>query len=263
MSGVARPLPGSGVVVREGDLMLVCAEGGDAVDELLATVANVARTGGDGAVLARRVAALLAADTSARFPACALSGPAGDSQVAVLVYGRAMVEVGTGIGSVTFSGVGAITSVDQLVPGPVERIQLYLPDAGEPDGRSRLDSGIVAGAGLVFLTSSTMDQIPPRPVVPTQIASAASWTRPTPPRGIASPVFIVPVTAPPPPVSPAVVPFSPDGPPVTAPPVALPMTVPPPPGDVAPPLADLAPPNLAPPLADLAPPPGDVTPRAG
>jgi hypothetical protein len=128
-----------------------------------------------------------------------------------------MAEIGGGAGSVTLSGVGAITSVDQLVPGPVDRIQLYLPDAGEPDGRSRLDSGIVAGAGVVFLSSSTMDSAPPRPVLPAQIASAASWTRPTPPRGIASPVFAVPVTAPPPPV-------------------ALPVTMPPP-ADLAPPLA--------------------------
>ncbi len=156
VTGVARPLPGSGVVARQGELLLVCAEGGEGVDELLAVLAEVAGAGGDGAILVRRVAALLAADAQERFPACALSGPAGDGRVAVLVYGEASAEVTTARGTVALSGVDAITSVDQLVAGPIEQVSLRLPGAGTATGRSRLDAGIVTGGGLV----STPGQAP-------------------------------------------------------------------------------------------------------
>src|SRR5262249_17767118 len=97
----------------------------------------------------------------------------------------------TSAGTVTLSGVDAITSVDQLVAGPIERIQLKLPGAGPPDGRARLDSGVVpAPRGRGFPDHSTVDA---------QASPPASWTRPPPPKGLAAPVFAVPVTAPPPP----------------------------------------------------------------
>ena len=47
-TAVVRPLPGSGLVVRAGDLLLVCADGGQEVDDLLGLVAEIADAGGDG-----------------------------------------------------------------------------------------------------------------------------------------------------------------------------------------------------------------------
>jgi hypothetical protein len=88
-TAVVRPLPGAGLVTRSGELLLVCADGAAGVEELLGLVAEVASSGGDGSVLVRRVAALLAADFAGRYPACAVSGPAGDVRLAVLVHGSA------------------------------------------------------------------------------------------------------------------------------------------------------------------------------
>ncbi len=172
------------------------------MDELLSVVAEVSRSGGGGATLVRRVAALLASDSDERFPACALSGPVSDGRLALLVYGAAMAEVTTNVNTMTLSGVDAVTSVDQLVAGPIERIRLWLPTAGEPDNRTRLDGGVVAGGGVEFAAdTSTVDPARGRPPVPAQVTSAATWTRPTPPRGVAVSPFAAPVTAPPPPTA--------------------------------------------------------------
>ena len=73
------PAPDGTAQLRSGDLLLVCAEGTQAtraeVEQLLGLVAEVAATGGDGAVLVRRVAALLAADIDGNFPDTAACGP--------------------------------------------------------------------------------------------------------------------------------------------------------------------------------------------
>jgi len=92
-TAVVRPLPGAGLVTRSGELLLVCADGAAGVEELLGLVAEVASSGGDGSVLVRRVAALLAADFAGRYPACAVSGPAGDGRLAVLVHGSALATI--------------------------------------------------------------------------------------------------------------------------------------------------------------------------
>ena len=86
-TAVVRPLPGAGLVTRSGDLLLVCADGAAGVEELLGLVAEVASSGGDGSVLVRRVAALLAADFAGRYPACAACGPTSDGRLAVLMNG--------------------------------------------------------------------------------------------------------------------------------------------------------------------------------
>ena len=147
---MVRPLSGSGIVVRTGDLLMVCADEGAGVDELLSAFSEVAAAGYDGAVLVRRIAALLASDESDRFPACAVSGPAADGRVAVLVHGDATAGVMGGEGPVVLSGTDAITSVNRLVAGPVTEVRLQLPGAGNADPRARLDSGVVLGAGVVF-----------------------------------------------------------------------------------------------------------------
>ena len=121
-TAVVRPLPGSGLVVRAGDLLLVCADGGQEVDDLLGLVAEVADAGGDGGQLVRRVAALLAADFDGRFPACAASGRTRDGRLAVLVYGTATADVVSADGDISLAGSDAITSVNRLISGSISSI---------------------------------------------------------------------------------------------------------------------------------------------
>jgi hypothetical protein len=65
-----------------------CAPTEHPASEELGLVAEVA-AGGDGGMLIRRVAALLAADFAGNFPACAASGPTVDGRLAVLVHSTA------------------------------------------------------------------------------------------------------------------------------------------------------------------------------
>src|SRR5215831_9736839 len=151
-TAVVRPLPGPGLAARAGDLMFVCADpsgaGADTVEQLLGLVTEVASSGGDGSVLVRRVAALLAADFDNRYPACAAAGPAPDGRFAVLVHGAATADLAGGDGDVRLSTADAIGSVTRLVTGPVTSVRLQLPGAGGANPRVRLDGGVVPAAGL-------------------------------------------------------------------------------------------------------------------
>jgi hypothetical protein len=155
MRAVVRPIPGPGILARAGDLLLVCADtgrtdGAGGVDELLTVVEEVAADGGDGGTLVRRVAALLAADFTGRFPACAASGPAAEGRVAVLVYGSATADISGGDGQLSLSGADAITSVNRMIAGPVTSLRLVVPGAASEDPRLRLDAGVVVAAGAVY-----------------------------------------------------------------------------------------------------------------
>jgi FHA domain len=170
-TAVVRPLPGPGLAARSGDLLLVCADAGaghaTGVEQLLGLITEVAAAGGDGSVLVRRVAAVLAADFDNTYPACAAAGPTADGRVAVLVHGAATAEVNGGDGAVSLSAADAIGSVTRLVPGPVKAVRLLLPGAGEANPRVRLDGGIVPAAGLqhsdddAWPRLSTVDPMPP------------------------------------------------------------------------------------------------------
>ena len=144
---------------------MVCADSPGA-EALIGVVAEVAAAGGDGSVLVRRIAALVASDENDRFPACAVSGPASDGRLAVLVHGDATAGVMGGDGPVVLVGTDAITSVNRLVTGPVTEIRLELAGAGGPDTRFRLDSGIVPGAGVVVeVTAGDAPAVAPEPVL--------------------------------------------------------------------------------------------------
>jgi len=143
-----RPLAGPGVVARAGDLLLVCTDGDSTVSALLGALNEVARAGGDGVALVRRVAGLLSmVDLSQTqgAEACAAAGPTRDGGYAVLVSGSALAEVATAAGDVTVSGAGSLTAVTRLVPDPTGWVRLQLPGAGTAHPRSRLDGGVVAG----------------------------------------------------------------------------------------------------------------------
>ncbi|ETK38055.1 hypothetical protein MPTA5024_00905, partial [Microbispora sp. ATCC PTA-5024] len=169
--GVVRPLPGEGVVAHLNNLLLVCAAGDQAVDELLRALSDTATTGGDGRALARRVAGVLARAMDRSIGgepvACAVAGPAGGG-VAVLVSGAAFASVQGGPdGEVRLAGRDALTWTDRLVNGPVSRIELRLPNAGPSSPYARLDGGVVTGAGLECDFTQAGDlafpPLPPRP----------------------------------------------------------------------------------------------------
>jgi hypothetical protein len=148
-TAVVRPLPGPGLVARSGDLLLVCADGAAGVEELLGLVAEVAAADGDGGMLVRRVAAVLAADFAGRFPACAACGPTPDGRLAVLVHGSATARVVGNEGELILTAADAITSVNRLVAGPITAVRLELPGAGTPNPLARLEAGVVSAAGIV------------------------------------------------------------------------------------------------------------------
>jgi hypothetical protein len=145
--GVVRPLPGNGLVAHVGGLLLVCDAAGAVAEELLAAVQETAAAGGDGRALARRAAQVLARSMTAEPVACALAGRAGGG-FAVLVSGDAQASI-TGPGTdVRLDGRDALTWTDRLVPGPVTRVELRLPDAGPPLRQARLDAGVIPGGGV-------------------------------------------------------------------------------------------------------------------
>ncbi|WP_203942123.1 hypothetical protein, partial [Planotetraspora thailandica] len=177
--GVVRPLPGDGVVAHLNGLLLVCAlenrapESPAAVDQpvadLLAALRETAATGGDGRALARRVAQVLARAMDRSIAgepvSCAVAGPAGGG-VAVLVSGSATATVSGGPdGDVRLAGREALTWTDRLVAGPVAKIELRLPGAGQPAPYARLDGGVVTGAGVELDLTRAGEPVLPPPFV--------------------------------------------------------------------------------------------------
>jgi hypothetical protein len=150
---LVQPLAGRGLVTRQGELLLICADTATGVDDLLALLRDVAAAGADGSVLVRRVAALLANDFNSRIAACAVTGPTSDGRLAVLVYGSATAHIIGGDGEISLSGADAITSVDRLVAGPIVQLRLQLPGAGGANPRTRLEAGVVEAAGILAVAA--------------------------------------------------------------------------------------------------------------
>ncbi|WP_214324028.1 FHA domain-containing protein [Nonomuraea sediminis] len=146
--GVVRPLPGKGLVAHTGGLLLVCDETEAAGTDLLEALRETAASGGDGRVLARRAAQVLAANMADDPVTCAVAGPVG-SGFAVLVSGSAAASVSTDEGETRLAGSDSMTWADRLISGPVHSVRLSLPDAGEPHPAVRLDGGVVPGGGIV------------------------------------------------------------------------------------------------------------------
>ncbi|MBP2703672.1 FHA domain-containing protein [Microbispora sp. RL4-1S] len=241
--GVVRPLPGEGVVAHVNGLLLVCAAAEQPVEELLGALNETATTGGDGRALARRVAQVLARAMDRSIGGepvtCAVAGPAGGG-VAVLVSGAALAVVSGGPdGEVRLAGRDALTWTDRLVNGPVTRIELRLPGAGQAGPYARLDGGVVGGAGIECDFSQSGElafpPLPPRP------PHGQPYQPPAP--GLPEPISPREPLVPPPPM----------------PPGPVPPAVPPEPG-LAPPYPSQPPqpvssPYLPQPSQPLAPPP--------
>ncbi|MEV7967641.1 FHA domain-containing protein [Sphaerisporangium sp. NPDC088356] len=251
--GVVRPLPGNGLIAHVGGLLLVCDAADAVADELLTAVQETAAGGGDGRVLARRAAQVLARSMTAEPITCAVAGRAGGG-IAVLVSGEAQALV-TGSGAdVRLDGKDALTWTDRLVPGPVSTVELRLPGAGRPIGRARLDAGVISGGGVTCDFGEAGDPGAPMASRP---AGSAEYEPPRlvpdPPRPAPEPVAPEPFRAPEPVASePFRVPepVAPESPHLAAGAVSSALAM-----DQGP--AMTAPPHVeAPPRPDLSPPPG-------
>ncbi|GIH24775.1 hypothetical protein Aph01nite_30850 [Acrocarpospora phusangensis] len=246
-AGVVRPLPGEGVVAHFNGLLLVCGPAGPVVEELLDALRETAGTGGDGRVLARRVAMVLARSMNGDPISCAVAGSAGGG-VAVLVCGAATATVlGGPDGDVMLSGQDSLTWTDRLVNGPVTKVELRLPGAGPSSPYARLDGGVVAGAGVeIDYTSPGQTVHRPVPVGPGH--PYASQPGPHGQPGQSGPAQSI---LPPEPIAPREPVVPPYGPPAGGPPMPPPM--PPPPMPPGPP-----PMPPGPPPAPPGPPPGPL-----
>ncbi|MCW2505241.1 MAG: hypothetical protein JWO79_3525 [Actinomycetia bacterium] len=170
-----QPVEGNGVLARFGGLTLLCD--GDArferqIGTLIDLVTEIARTGGDGRRLGRKLAALLLAadDDGAEYPALCLVGPLGNG-LAVLVHGAAVADVRTGGQTIHLDGGEAVTWVDRRFPDPVEQLRAALGRGfagGQPDRWSRLDSGVIRAGGLLLGAAAESGRGGPRAPIPEQ-----------------------------------------------------------------------------------------------
>lgn len=185
----ARPMSGIGLAMRQGDLILACTETG--VGAVVSAFADVVAAGGDGRMLVRRIAAILADDFAGEVAACAACGPTRDGRLAVLVYGaaRAVIDADE---SPALSGDQDIAAICRLIPQPIGALRLELPGAATADPRTRLDVGVVVAAGVSIAFSGGLPTPPP--------AVPAPARRPKPraaaPEAPSIPVTVVPTRPP-------------------------------------------------------------------
>ena len=185
------PIPGEGVLARQGDLILLTSTADDELtDGLLALLEKTADTGGDGRQLADAVADLLAGHASGPAsldqagPAVVAFGPAGPG-LALTISGAANAEISTAAGT------------QRLVPGPpgvqlrcllsepatAVRSELSTGDTvtGHPDRFSRLDQGTTRAGGLVFVPSTpAATETKPTPAATAEPEPAPAATQPEP-----------------------------------------------------------------------------------
>ena len=153
------PHPGAGVVARWGDILLVVAAAEAVViSMLLEQCEAVARAGGDGRMLSRRLAGMLSGSDEL-MPAFAAAAPV-ETGIAVFVQGSASVAVGDDF---TVSGDASLSWVDRLIPWPVTTLTMTTGASSEPvDGPYNLWHGVIPGSGLTLHAVSAA----PKPTAP-------------------------------------------------------------------------------------------------
>jgi hypothetical protein len=170
------PVPGDGVLAREGDLVLLASiADADFADSLVALLAVVAGAGDDGRQLASVVEDAVAgsawpATAGAPSRAAVAFGPLSTGLV-LAVCGAAWADIATA------DGVQRLVSAHQgvqlrcVVSGPVTEVRAGLGsdhEDGHTDRFSHLDRGAIRAGGLIY--------IPERPAGPDKPSAA----RPTP-----------------------------------------------------------------------------------
>jgi hypothetical protein len=168
------PLAGRSLVARRGGLVVLSDGLDPGPDRLLAALAEVADSGGDGAALV--LAGTRAALERGGRPAWACAGMTFGGEVAVLAHGEAvaLISVDGGPETVVTAG-GSMIPVACTLTGAVVTVRLVIGAAAVPDSRLRLDAGIVLGGG-VMLTVTQEETHSPIPNGP--YGTAVSTTRP-------------------------------------------------------------------------------------
>src|SRR5216684_859469 len=178
------PLAGQGLVARRGGLVVLSDGLDPGPDPLLAALAAVADSGGDGAALV--LAGTRAALERGGRPAWACAGVTFGGEVAVLARGEAAALVSVDGGPETeVTAGGSMIPVARTLTGAVVTVRLVIDATAAPDRRLRLDAGIVLGGG-VMLTVTQEKSHSPIPNGP--YATAVPTTRPAAGQAIESAV---------------------------------------------------------------------------
>jgi hypothetical protein len=153
------PLAGRGLVARRGALVAVSDGLDPGPDRLLAALAAVADSGGDGAALV--LAGTRAALARGGRPAWACAGVTFGGEVAVLAHGEAAALVSVDGGpEAEVTASGSMIPVVRTVTGAVVTVRLVIGATAVPDHRLWLDAGTVFGGGVMLTVSQEKSQIP-------------------------------------------------------------------------------------------------------
>ena len=153
------PLAGRGLVARRGSLVALTDGLDPGPDPLLAALAAVADSDGDGAALV--LAGTRAALERGGRPAWACAGVTFGGEVAVLVHGEAAALVSVDGGPETeVTASGSMIPVARTLTGAVVTVRLVIGPPAAPDPRLWLDAGTVFGGGVLLTVTQEKSQQP-------------------------------------------------------------------------------------------------------
>lgn len=171
-----RVVPGSGLIGRAGDGVLVVADPvvEDKVSPLLELL-HESCNGQDrpGRLLARRLAQHLFETDPAAVPSFAALAPAADGWAVVLHDDVELSVVRGGVAEEHVSGRQAATWVDRIVSDGFDRLAVG-PDVAaltEPPGPFDLRAGVVPGGGIVMAAGKPAEPSPPQAAVSGSVAA--------------------------------------------------------------------------------------------
>jgi FHA domain len=158
------PIPGDGVLARQGDLvLLVYPAGGSFTDRLLDLLADSSRTGRDGRQFADLVWSAVDADAAEaradneQAPAVVAFGPDHDG-MAVVSYGPAWAEITTADGAQRLAAGQPYGRLRCVLPSKVNHVRAGLRDGQGTEGTDRylrLADGMVRAVGLFLVPGPT------------------------------------------------------------------------------------------------------------
>jgi hypothetical protein len=180
------PLAGRGLVARRGGLVALSDGLDPGPDPLLAALAAVADSGGDGAALV--LAGTRAALERGGRPAWACAGVTFGGEVAVLAHGDAAALVSVDGGPETeVTASGSMIPVARTLTGAVVTIRLVIGATAPADPRLWLDAGTVFGGGVMLTVAQEKSHrpVPNDPYAipaPTVISPNVALPDPVPPK---------------------------------------------------------------------------------
>ena len=144
---------GEGLVSRFGDSVVLVTEEGQhekGTEEVLQAVEAAAGGDSPGAVMAARLASIVAGSEAGAVPPFGVVAPLADSYV-VLLHGAVWAEITGPDGSQRLSGQQAVTWVDHKIELPLVQLSIGSGEAPiEVDPRSDLRAGLVPGSGFIM-----------------------------------------------------------------------------------------------------------------